>query len=289
MRLLLFLFFSLSISAQVKGVIKDSISGKPIPFVNVWVENENIGTSSEENGEFVINAKDKTKNLIFSVLGYEKKIVKASEASVVNLNPKSYQLDEILIAKRYETKIIEIGKSKTSVYQAFDNGPKIDVKYFPFLSKYKKTRYIRQVTVETDSKIEDATVKIHFYSVDVNGYPGEELIHKDFIVSVKKGVIKNSFDVTDLNLRIPKTGLFVGVEKILIEKNKIETQVTDFNTNTTSIKKTYFPYILYNFEEKEFLFSFSGGKWMKQTKLNASQLPEKMMVFEPAINLILTN
>jgi hypothetical protein len=26
------------------------MSNKPIPYVNIWVENENIGTTSEENG-----------------------------------------------------------------------------------------------------------------------------------------------------------------------------------------------------------------------------------------------
>ena len=44
--MLLFAFqFSFS---QLKGVVKDSISGQPIPYVNIWVENENIGTTSEQ-------------------------------------------------------------------------------------------------------------------------------------------------------------------------------------------------------------------------------------------------
>ncbi len=284
----LFVLFSFSVSAQIKGVIKDSISGKPISYVNIWVQNENIGSSSEENGEFYINA-NQSKTLIFSALGYEKKIIKASDASNVNLKPKAFQLDEVVIAKRFETKIIEIGKSKTAIYQAFDNGPRIDVKYFPYYLRYKKTRYIKQVTVETDSKIDDATIKIHFYSVDSNGYPGEELLTKDFITTVKKGVNKNIYNISDFNLRMPKTGLFVGFEKMIIEKNKTEATVINSNSNVTSIKKTYSPMVLYNFEERDFQFTFSGGKWNKEKKFTNTNLPAKMMVFEPAINLILTN
>jgi CarboxypepD_reg-like domain len=60
------LLISFSISAQIKGVVKDSISGKPIPYVNILVENENIGTTSEENGEFVIYPSEKSKRLYFS-------------------------------------------------------------------------------------------------------------------------------------------------------------------------------------------------------------------------------
>lgn len=286
--ILLFLSFSMSVSAQIKGVVKDSLTGKPISYANIWVENENIGVSSEENGTFSIST-TKTKNLVFSALGYEKKVVKSAVANVVNLNPKSLQLEEVVVTNKLQTKIIEIGKSKSPIYQAFDNGLRIDVKFFPYYPKYKKTRNIRQVTVETDSKIDDATIKIHFYSVNENGFPGEELLTKDFVTTVKKGVKKNIFSIADFNLRIPKKGLFVGFEKLIIEKNKVETTITDYNSNTTSIKKSYFPLVLYNFEERYFIFSFSGGKWNKETKYDNNGLPIKMMVYEPAINLILTN
>lgn len=285
---LLIILWSFSVSAQIKGVVKDSLTGKAISYVNIWVQNENIGVSSEENGEFTINT-TKTKNLIFSALGYEKKTIKAADATMVNLKPTSYQLDEVVIANRFETKIIEIGKSKTAIYQAFDNGPRIDVKYFPYYPKYKSTRYLKQVAIETDSKIDNATIKIHFYSVDTNGYPGQELLTKNFITTVKKGVNKNLYTISDFNLRMPKTGLFVGFEKLIIEKNKTEETRTNFNNNTTSVKKTYHPLMLYNFVERDFIFSFSGGKWNKEIQLGKDNLPIKKMVNEPAINLILTN
>ncbi len=219
----------------------------------------------------------------------KKKTIKAADAAIVNLKPTSYKLDEVVISKRFETKIIEIGKTKTAIYQAFDNGPRIDAKYFPYYPKYKSTRYLKQVAIETDSKIDNATIKIHFYNVDSNGYPGEELLTKDFITTVKKGVNKNLYTISDFNLRMPKTVLFVGFEKLIIEKNKTEETRTNFNNNTTSVKKTYHPLMLYNFVERDFIFSFSGGKWNKEIQLGTDNLPIKKMVNEPAINLILTN
>jgi hypothetical protein len=207
----------------------------------------------------------------------------------VTLASKAYQLNDVVILKKKETKIIEIGKSKNAIYQAFDNGPRIDVKYFPYLPRYQKTKFIKQVTIETDSKIEGATVKIHFYSVDENGFPGEELLSKDFIATVPIGVVKNIFNVSDFNLRMPKKGLFVGFEKLIIERNKLEIPVTNYNTNVTSIKKTYSPLVLYNLEERDFLFTFSGGKWNKEIQYDNNKVPIKRMVYEPSINLILTN
>jgi len=285
----LLVFISCSLSAQIKGVVKDSLSGKPIPYVNIWVQNENIGSTSEENGTFFIDTTEKGKKLIFSTLGYEKKIIKASEASEVYLKLTAYSLEEVVISKNIGTKSVEIGKTKNEMYQAFDNGPRIDTKYFPYFQSYKKTKYLKQVTIYTDSRIENAFIKIHFYEVDSNGFPGEELLDKDFIVTVKKGTRINRFDISEFNLKFPKTGLFVGFEKLMIEKNKTEKTITDSNTNISQTQKIYFPFVLYNYVEREFLFTFSGGKWNRQTKQGESESFGKMMINEPAITLILTN
>ena len=278
-----------SVSAQIKGVVKDSLSGKPIPFVNIWVQNENIGSTSEENGTFLINTTENGKKLIFSTLGYEKKIIKASQASEVNLKPMAYNLEEVVVSKSIGTKSVEIGKTKNEMYQAFDNGPKIDTKFFPYISSYKKTKYVKQVSIYTDSRIENSIIKIHFYTVDSNGFPAEELLDKDFVVTVKKGTRVNRFDVTKFNLKFPKNGLFVGFEKLMIEKNKTEKTITDSNTNITQVQKTYFPFVLYNYVEREFLYTFSGGKWNRQTNQDEKGSSKKMMINEPVITLILSN
>ena len=277
------LLMSFYVSAQTKGVVVDE-SRKPIPYVNIWVENENIGTTSEENGTFSIVVSDK-KNLIFSLLGFEKKTIKASEVDRVILKEIAFQLDEVVLSRRKQTKELEIGRIPDAIFEAFDNGPRIDVKYFPYSTNYSRIKHIKKVILLTDNRIESATIKIHFYSVDANGFPGEELLKKDLVVSVQKGVLKTRFDVSDFNLKMPKNGLFVGVEKMLIEKNKIQKPITDLNANKTSSATKYAPFVLYNFVERDLLFTFSGGKWSLQINEDAT----KTKAYEPAINLLLTN
>ena len=284
---LFFILFSISFSAQTKGVVVDE-SGKSIPYVNIWVENENIGTTSEENGAFSIAA-SANKNLIFSILGFEKKVLKASEASNVIMKAASFQLDEVVIARHFETKKIEIGTINNSVLEAFDNGPRIDVKFFPYEAAYKKTKFIKKVSILTDSRIDNATVKIHFYKADANGFPGEELLTKDYIVNIQKGVVRNGFDLTELNLKMPKSGLFIGFEKLLISKNKFEKTIVNSNTQKTSIQVIYYPLVLYNYVDRDYLFTFSGGKWNRQANDKNQGASGKIKVYEPAINLVLTN
>lgn len=279
-------FFGFS---QTKGVVKDSITGLPIAYVSVWVENETIGTTAEENGEFIINTNDNKKNLIFSVLGYERKVVKISEAQSVVLSPSAYELVEVMIYNKKEKKQIEIGKTKSVIQEAFDNGPRMDAKFFPYQKEYKKTKWIKKVTILTDSKVEDATIKLHLYAVDENGFPGKELLSKDYIITLQKGIFKHKVDISEFNITMPKNGIFVAFEKLIIARNKVEKTITDYNSNTTKTQITYSPLVLYNSVERDYLFSYSGGKWIKQTKEELNAYSTTRSVYEPNINLILTD
>ena len=263
----IFLFFTtISLSAQIKGVVKDSISGEPISYVNIWVENETIGTTSEANGSFSLDVKQ-DKKIVFSVLGYEKKIFKGTNVSLVQLNPIAYELDEVILLDKKQSKQVEIGNIKNAIFQSFDNGPKVEAKFFPYRESYIKTKYINEVTIFTDSRIDNATIKLHFYSVDENGAPGPELLTKDLIVNLKKGVIKHHFSVAAYDLVFPKNGLFVAYEKLLIESNKTGTK--------------YQPYVLYNFVSRDYFYTYAYGKWTK--------LQDNLQIYEPSINLILSN
>jgi len=254
-------------------VVKDSLSGEPIPYVNIWVENEAIGTTSEANGTFEIQTAA-GKNLVFSVLGYQRKYLPAKENMTVLLSETTMNLKEVVLVNKKTTKFIEIGKTPNTIKQAFDNGPKMNAKFFPYQSSYAKTKFIQKITVYTDSKIDDALVKIHLYEVDENGFPGKELLPKELLVTIKKGVLKHSIDVSEHNLFMPENGVFASFERLLIERNKLGTK--------------YQPYVLYNFVERDFLFTFSGGKWNKMENESADA-KEKMRYNEPAIYLILSN
>ena len=66
--------FSLSAQQTVRGVITDKDSKEPIPFANIIVKDSNpsLGTTSDENGSFVLNNVPIGKQtLIVSFVGYE--------------------------------------------------------------------------------------------------------------------------------------------------------------------------------------------------------------------------
>lgn len=76
----LMLFFTIILSAQIKGTITDD-KGVTLPAVSIFIENTYNGTSSNEQGNYELNVKTKGNHiLIFQYLGY--KTIKKS----VNIN-----------------------------------------------------------------------------------------------------------------------------------------------------------------------------------------------------------
>ncbi len=290
MKTVLFLFlFTFSLSAQTTGFVKDSITKQPVAYVSIWVENENIGTTSEENGYFSIETNDQNKNLKFSALGFKTKIIKVREAKEVLLSESFLELEEVAIFNKKETKKTEIGNIRNVISEAFDNGPKMDAKFFPYEEKYKNTKWIESATIFTDSRVEDAIIKLHVFEVDENGFPGKELLGKDHIVRLKRGVYKHTVDLSPYHLIMPKKGVFVAFEKLFIEKNRIERTVKEQNNATEKKKIIYFPLVLYNIVERDHIFSFSGGKWQKLTPEEINTYSSNKRVYEPSISLILSN
>jgi hypothetical protein len=88
---------------------------------------------------------------------------------------------------------------------------------------------------------------------------------------------------------MPKNGIYVGFERLKIGKNKFEKFTKDTDSNTTIIQTSFCPFFLYNIVERDYKFVFSDGKWNKESITNMLDSSRKATVYEPAINLILTN
>lgn len=279
--------FTNILSAQIKGIVKDSISGKPIPYVSIWIENDNIGTTSEENGTFELNT-SKDKKMMFSNVGYHKKIATLNSNNEILLKPKSIELDNVEIIKLKKSESLTIGNSVFKrVNYLQGKFPQILAKKFDYDSIYKKTPYLKVVEVFTQSEIKNATFKLRILLHDtLNDIPLIDLANEDIIVTVKKGRNKTKIDVSKYKIKFPESGLDVGLEGMIVESNKYIYSFKYDGVNTNSV--IYAPAIICNYVEEQKAYHFLSTKWMKR-KPNYNEKEEKYLVLEPAINLVLTN
>ncbi len=289
MRTLLFIFYTFSLSAQISGTLVNE-KNEPIPYVNIWVQDENIGTTSDEKGIFKINT-DSEKTLVFSSVGFEIKKTSIQDNEKVILKEAIYKLDEVTITKRKQDKEIEIGGAeKIRHKQLSGDKPWVYGKLFEYDSIYKATPYLKKIVFFSDSEKKGAKLKIRIFQFN-NSIPTIDLLDEDLIVTVKKGMRKNEIDISKYNLRFPKTGIVIGLEWMIIEENKYVFEYTTYLTKKKIKKEYYAPSLIVNYSKVENSFNYSEGKWRrgKIFTTDKNDKPWFNTVMMPAINLILTN
>ncbi|MFO7843407.1 MAG: DUF5686 family protein [Bacteroidales bacterium] len=91
----------LSQMTKVRGMIKDSETGEPIPFVNVTFPNSTIGTITNTAGEYFLESRQSYDSIIASFVGYKPQVkpINALTYQVINfkLEPNVYELEEIIV------------------------------------------------------------------------------------------------------------------------------------------------------------------------------------------------
>ena len=266
MKIVLFFFITFSLSAQIKGVVKDSISGQPIPYVNIWVENESVGTTSETDGSFSLDIKEE-KVLVFSALGFEIKRA-SSKNEIIFLIPKVFELNEVVIERPKFQKEIEIGeKLQKKAIRISDKVGNLKARYFPFNESFSETRLIKKVKIVTQSQIPNAKFKIRVLSVNSKGFPDADLIEEEIIVTVKKGRNENVIKFEKYNLVFPDNGVFIVFETLFLDTNKSYTRFANQKSKTV----TYEPGLSYNLVEEENSFVFTSKGWYRFPRQPRSQ------------------
>lgn len=115
----IFIFFNLISSAQVKGIVSDE-NGNPLPYVNIYIENTYIGTTSNEKGQYELQVQNKEQvTVIFQYLGYktQKQILNITQFPYfldVKLKEENYSLQEVVISSKENPAIPIIRKAIAS-------------------------------------------------------------------------------------------------------------------------------------------------------------------------------
>lgn len=215
---LLFVFIAQLSSAQIPGVVKDSISGEPIPYVNIWIADSDKGISSDENGNYSLAGTFENALLVFSAIGYQTKKVKG-DVSLVELNPVAYQLDAVQIEKPLGKKSIKLSGFNGSMF--FYGSSWNMAKFFKADEKVLKHPFLKEITFWTDSDKDDCTVNLRLLKPGPDGAPGEDVLSKNILVPVTKGNHNTTMNVEKFHIKVPEEGIFIVIERLIIPENRL--------------------------------------------------------------------
>lgn len=228
--LLFTIFCNISNSQNIYGKVIDSLNLNPLSYANITYLNKNIGTNSNENGDYSLKLIDNNDKLQISFVGYEKKIINLKNIDLeknhnldIKLQPKIHELKEVVIAykKREYSSIKTLGVPK-----------KIKVKTgLPFgyeFSNYIKNPYnkkgkLKSVILNIDKR-EDfdyiSSFNLRFYKYDsIYKCPGDEVYFENYIIEPENKTYKLKINIDSLNIDFEKNGLCVGV--IILNKENI--------------------------------------------------------------------
>ena len=98
---LLFLFASIGASAQIKGVITDSLTNEPLMYITVQYEGKGVGGISNGKGEYQVETRKGWDELTFSAVGYIK-ITPGTKVLNVKMVPDDIMLAEVVVKPKKE-------------------------------------------------------------------------------------------------------------------------------------------------------------------------------------------
>lgn len=112
---------------RITGKITEN--GDPLPGISVRVKATNVGTSSNERGEYTINAK-KGDILVFSSIGYIAQEIKVGDNKVIDVTLKANaeELSQVVVVGYGVQKKSDLTNAVTSVsFEELENIPQTDI------------------------------------------------------------------------------------------------------------------------------------------------------------------
>ena len=101
MLLLFILANSNTFAQQIKGVVTDSITNEPLMYISVYYQDKkDLGTITNIDGEYKLEARKNGGTLIFSAIGYISKTVKVGSGNQtvnVKLSTDNVLIDEVVV------------------------------------------------------------------------------------------------------------------------------------------------------------------------------------------------
>jgi hypothetical protein len=213
---------SFSANAQLKGLVIDAETKKPIPYVNIGIVNKNVGTVSLEDGKFEILLDTKYDNdtIRFSSIGYDELSATVKEFCSSNtrnhevgLKPRTILLNEVVISskpKKVET-LGHVPKSRFTKAGFFFNrlGHEIGTLFENTEAsiQYLDSVQLNFVTCDYDSIF----IRLNVYSIDEEEV--KNILPRNVLIGMsrKKVLSRPIIDLSQFNLTIGKKFL-VSIE-----------------------------------------------------------------------------
>jgi len=193
----------LSAQKVLEGIVIDAETNLGIPFVNIGLVGKDVGTVTDENGQFRLHLKGKSGKIAIFTIGYEKKTFSLNQLKnpvQITLKPKSYNLEAVEIdAKRLGEELVlglKLEKKSNSIgFSTAELGTEIGALIEIDKETLLKTANFRINHAKGDSLL----YRVNIYSFQ-DDEVGENLLTENVIISGAQMRGTYTVDLTPFNL-----------------------------------------------------------------------------------------
>lgn len=273
----------------MSGQLIDQKTGDGVPYANLFYVHRDIGVSTDENGYFQLKVESvkPTDSIHISSVGYKnlKLLVINCVNATIKLEPSVVNLREVII-KPHRKKTLLIHPFKTGDFReqhAHIVGPAIHSIYVPYTSSDEEYKFVKEVWVYIKVQTSSTKYALRFFENGEDQQPGKDMLNEPVIV-VTKTMIKGIYKLVKTNVEkykiiVPASGLFVGIENLIIPENSYEIWGS---TKISPAKIAYSPAIQIIQEKENWSWIYSGS-WQKR------QPSKSKAIFNYGIAVLLTD
>ena len=261
---LLFIVYCFAQTIKISGKVTDALTNESIPFANITFQGTNIGTTSDINGNYLIETSTPSDTLIASFIGYQRVLMRIikTKSQVINFSLKINKIDlpEVVIkpgknpALELLEKIIE-NKDKNNKthldayqYEVYTKG-EFDISNIS--EKFKKKKIIKPFAFVFEQMDTEATNKKAFLPVFITEtlsdfyYRSNPKAQKEYIKASKVSGVENPTIIQFLGDMYQNTNVY---------DNFINVFGKSFVSPLANIGQVYYRYYLVD-------SAFIGDKW----------------------------
>ncbi len=205
------------------GQVIDADTEEPLPYVNIGLVNQNIGTVTDEAGYFELEVPGNgfaDATLRFSMIGFEPQDFTIQEYRdqkilTIPLKEKATALEEVVLTtkrNRYQTKILGNKTTSQLIYAAFTTN-KLGNEMGFLVRGRKNPMILKKFNVSlVENDYGPIRFRLNFYDLK-DGLPNETLLNENIIVDtdIQSGIV--SKDLTPYEIVIDQD-FFVAIEWI---------------------------------------------------------------------------
>ncbi len=254
-----------ALAQKTNGIVLDSVTEKPIPYVSIWIENEDTSAMADSLGQYSIKTTNANKTLVFSAAGYHNKKAKLPETRGLKLRPIGFPE---CAPRTKKTESVRIGNDynirRSDLTFGSEGKPWMLARKFAAPANLEKTPFLDKVTLYTDCHNNNMKLALRFFSIDENGQPGRELTDRLVIFRVDNGRENTTVDLSSYNIAFPKNGIFVAVAWLIIPQN-----VKHWYDKRPMAFKDYDPGVGAMPADENSTWEYSGGRWAEMKRFPA--------------------